>query len=552
MSRFLTLALALSLAAPVGAQQAAPAPQGTIQNPFMGILTGGSSTGAYNFYQYDQSKLEAMFLQQVFKQRDQDYEYFQKTVKEIEGEFTTLLKVNVYDPTTGLKGISDRNVLATPPGFIKSQDFLKAINDYNVQKQLLQTRILTLTAISEGMVPSSMELKLDQAGQKVGTVPQYAKVSFVELKKFYEDRVAAIDLFVSNLPQNVMTGNNIPYFITANSGKGLVLEAPATRLTSAQLQELREKVLEMQMWDVNATDTLDAYTKFIRQRIQIFLKDYGNNERFRSIDPQIKAMREAEAKMIADAFWTRSYLRTVYGMPIGAIGIEYQERWFHLDVLTSTTNSLTAMLEPVIWEENQMDKIEKAYRRALNRADVRSEKIFDGDLSFLQAGENLLTFLGGQRNLAQASQMMLNLLAADCYEERLIMRGGTLPEMVARFRSRYGSTPENIAYYTKLQIALDPDSIDVDSVKQKFKDRPEIYGKIFGDEADAAFGPGALQGLGGGSTLKAQVANVLTHMQTKQDDLDLAEQIKVQIANAVNPNNQFRAQTKKRGGGLFN
>ena len=505
------------------------------------LLTSGGP-GAYNFFQYDKTEIQKQFYTQVFQQRKVDYDYFLSTVKAIEKSFNELLRENVYDKEAGLQGMSIRSVQNVK--YISSEEFLTAINRYQQARLALDAQIATLTAIADGMVPSAEEIAADESGIKKN-VPNYGKQNFEPIKKFYADRLNLIETFLSNLPYNITLPGNIPHIIKSGSGKGLVLEAEIMRMTPQQVLALKKEILGLRIWGEDAQTNIDDYTRFLQNRVYEFNKTYGNTERFRVLGEVERKKREEEAKLIMVSFWSRSYLRAVYGMPLGAIGATYDKKWLHFDAFKTSTEALLNLMEQPVTDANSMVRIEQNYRNLLRRADVRSEKILDGNLGFIAAGENLLTFLGGKRNEAQSAQMMLRLLAADLYEERLLLELGDLQQMKERYRQRYYATEEDEVFYRKAQMAYDR-SIDAKAITEIYteKDRTEMIKKILGEDSDA-FGQA---GFGTGENLRTKYASVINHMETKQEELLLAEQKEAAIANATNPNNKFRAavETRKR------
>jgi len=529
----LSLFLLLNIAAHAEPAVSVFTPPPVDKDATLRLLTSGGP-GVYNHLQLDKTQIQAKYLDQVFKQRQVDYDYFLNTVNSIEKSYRELLQEMVYDKENGFWNVSARSTKSTPLKYIDADEFMILIGRYHQAREALDAKIETLTAIAGGMVPSSEDLPVDEAGIK--KVPNFGQQNFDPIKKFYADRLAVLDTFLSNLPYNINLPGGDFHNIKANSGKGLVLEAEVIAMTPDMMRTKLKEVMEMKIWDEESIDTIDEYTRFIQKKVYAFNKTYGVDQRYRHQDMTERTKRAEEAKLIMLGFWSRSYLRAIYGQPIGVLAINYDDKWFHLDVLTTSTTALLNMIEKPVWDSNRMTKIDKDYRRLISRADVRAEKILDGNLGFLAAGENLLTWLGGYRNEAQSAAMMLRLLAADVYEERLLLEEGSLQAMKERFRSRYFSTEADEIFYRKAQMAYDKD-YTADVVKEFYTDanRPEMIEKIIGADADA-FGQA---GFGSGQDLRTKFASVTIEMETKNEALGLAEKIEASIANARNPNNKF-------------
>lgn len=517
------------------------------QEATLRLLNGGP--GRYDFYKFDKSALQKMYFEQVFKKQDEDYRYFLATLTSIEKGYADLL-IELYkkedpkaDQKDGLFQISRKHVLAKETEFIDARDFAVAIDSFNKAKEGLEARIETLTAIANGFVPSAENVEADGSGIK--KVVNYGQQNFDPIKKFYSERLALITKFASDLPHNIMLPGGVPLVLKAGSGKGLVIEYDNAfvRITSAKLIELKQEVLKLRTWGKKAEDALSEYTRYLMDRIFAFNDTYGKGERMRILGKVEQEKRDKEVREILGMFWSRSYLRSIYGMPVGAIGASYDKAWWHLDVFKFSTTALLNLHEHPVFDSNEMVEIEQNYRNLLRRADVRSEKILDGNLGFIGTIENITTFLSGRRNEAVAAQAMLRLLAADMFEERLMLDSGSLSEMVERYRQRYFSNEQDEIFFRRMQIAYGDDP-EVIREKYTAEDRLDMIPKILGAEKDQAFqGPA---GFGTGENLRAKFENVLIYMEGKLEDLNRARIIEAQIANALNPNNQFRLKVNAR------
>ena len=484
--------------------------------PLQGFL--GAQAGDYRFFQFDKGRLQKEYLDQVFTRSKEDRDYFLATVRDIESEFKVFLRHAVF-ADDALKGMSDR--AKAEARFFPAIDFLRAINRFQQARIALDTKIESLTAMAGGALPSQIKIKADGSGLE--DVPHYGNLDFGPIKAFYETRLDEITRLVANLPHGLILATGSEYLIAEGSGKGLRLDVPGLKLPAAKILELRKKIRDLRSWGPQAEDAINAYTLYTKRLVQKFIKTYGTTERWRSLGEGGRKERVEDTKRVAEAFWTRSYLRAVYGMPIGAIGIDYVTRPFHIDVITTTTAALGAFRQEPVWEQDEMMEVAKSYRLALVRANQRAAKILDGELGLIAAGENLITFLGGQRNLAQGLQMMLQLLAADLYEERLVQDADGIAKMAARYRSRYGLNDEDLAFYSKLRKAYDPQSEE------------EKQGASIGTSPES---------------LNGKFQDTLVHMQTKEDELREAEVLQATV-DAATGGNRWRDQRKKRIDDLF-
>ena len=427
-------------------------------------------------------------------------------MKSIELEFQSLMKSAIYltgegTEKDGVLTITKRGGLlwlsqqsAATGVNIQAKDFIAAVNALHLARLSLETRVATLTAIQEGALPSQSKLKdlsdedkkLDkklQDAKLTEDVPKYGNLDFGPIRKFYEGKMAEVIKLTDSLDFNVILLDKTKKIIT-----GLVLPPAVLKYNAEQLAKMQEDILELRTWNSASYDAINDMTKYQRQFITDFISTYGF--RFRKLGAREEGKRAEDAKQLADAMWTRSYLRAAYGMPIGAIGIDYQEAWLNLDFFTVSTNALSRFHEQPAWKEKSLMGIDRNFRLCFERAGVRAEKIMDGNLGFLATGENLLTYLGGKRNQAAASFMMLGILGADVYEERLVQQAGGIAKMKARFRDRYLRSDEDRKYYRQLQKDYDPQDgedtatgFNKDSILGHFR---TVRGKLALKEADLA------------------------------------------------------------------
>jgi len=396
--------------------------------------------------------------------------------------------------------------------FFPAVEYLAAINKFQMARFALENRIESMKSIGDAL-PSAMALDAEGSGLK--TAPNYGKIDFDPIVGFYKGKIKEVATSVSNLQQNVIVANGTEHIIAANTGKGLLLEVKGLLLPADKIAQMRKDVLKARRWGVKAYDSINDYTVYSKKLVQNFIKVYGTTERYRKIDGAEAVERENDAKRIVQAFWTRSYLRSVYGMPIGAIGINYDKKWFGIDEVLNRT--LQSFYEEPVWDQTELVRVAQNYRNALKIVDERSQKVADGNLSWVASGRNLITWLAGHRSLAKAQHMILNVLAADMYEERLIMEADGLAQMKLRYRARFASTQQDRDYYRNLQKAYDPQG-----------------------DAD----PGAAIGIVTDS-INGKFQDVLVYMKTKEDELAQAQQLQATIDAATGENRWSDARKKR-------
>jgi len=496
--------------------------------PMAPWLVAGAG-GDYKFFQYNKSELQEKYLDIIQKRSKEDAAYFEKAVLDIETHFVEVLNSTVY--AAGRNVTINGNIIESFEGgslywmneqsrgaarYVRAVDFLRLINRYSQAIATLEARVMTLTSVA-GRFPSQTRARIEDAG--IGEIPAYRDIDFKPLTAFYKTKTEEMTAGLKNLQHFIIVANGTEYITPV--GKGLELGRVGTLLPKEEIQRLRDKITKARTWTRSEEKAVDSYTSNIRLLTSAFIDTYGREQRYRSLSEADKAKRGEDAKFLVEAFFTRSWIRTIYGMPIGAIGLDYSRSPFHIEVITKSTKSLALFHEEVMWKERQFILQEQNYRDALRRVKVRSQdvdfsNIMDGDLGFVATAENILTWLGGQRNLAKSLEMVLFLLAADTYEERLIQRAGGLDKMKGRFRARYASTPADKEFYTKIANEYDPRG---NAVQGGGLTDDSVYGKF------------------------TAVRNLI---RTKQDELGNMELVQATLDSATGDNAFSRASDERR------
>lgn len=441
-----------------------------------------SQPGDYKFSDYDQGKLQKTYLDEIFKRSEADKKYFQSTVDEIRVGFSRLLSDTVYGvgeyraatrPNTAAQviqpgGLRWMSSTAQAGNYFSAGDFMLAVNRYYEAKQILQTQIVALSAMAEKGTLPSQTIEADGAG--LHQVNRYGDVDFSAIKDHFTGELDKIDAFLNNLPFRLILANAKPVLVASGQSNSLTLPEGGTLLSEEELANLQQQITDAQRWaDPDQRDDVDAFTRQIKVTVQQFIETYGSSERWRSLSAADQKQRAEDWQELARAFFLRSYLRTMYKMPIGALAIDYSKLPFGLEKFTGRTKDILVFRSEILWNEETFIRGEQDYRNALLRAEERAQKlgagdlswedatkILDGDLTFMVKGRNLMTWLSGNRNLAEAARQMVRLLAADFYEERLIQRVTGPAEMLSRFRARYMATDEDRKFYQELAKVSDP------------------------------------------------------------------------------------------------
>lgn len=519
-----SVVVALSLATPSFAQTTSPSAAvlaGVGDGGMKGII--GMESGDYSFVHFDQTQAMRILITEIAKRNEHDLKYFKDSVSTVNQIFESLVKDTIYGRISvgdftyldagvektrkgisgGLKKLSDHS--SQSGNAISIEDFLAAVNAYQEGRIALEVAIGRFATITDAF-PSQVAVEV---GGKVKTqVVGYGQINFKQVAEFYKEKLTQINTFVSNLPYQLLLANKTIHLIARNSGQGLSPNIPDFQISPAQLAQWKSEILKYRTWSGDAKRAAQGYTKKIREMIQRFIRTYGVEEKYR-FDDLTPAKVEADLRDMTEYFYGRSYFRAIYGMPLGAIGIEYERKSFNTDYFFSS-NSIK-VFEEVVWNERERFNVAISYENAVKAAKARSQAVFGTDVNFFERINSALTLIKGQKRLAVANRMMLELLYND-FQEELLIWSGKYPEMRDHFRGRYQSSPEQIEFYS--------------AMKNRYA---QVMNSDTSSESDDPWGGSSGSGVISSGTVLAELQKVVMQAQVKEAEIATAEDLEAKI-----------------------
>lgn len=468
-------------------------------------IFGGVESGDYNFFHYSGSEIEAQKLAETFQRADADKEYFLNSVKALDAAMTDLVNIATGFRVDGQgQRVINQNSLrrmsqnwSASGTFTPADQFIDAVNEYEVARVNFENKLVALTAMSNGAFPSAIEFAPLEPGQKreITAMPNYGNINFKSISDFYRERVQQITAELANLPHGIIYKNNLRVQIEKGSGKGLVLEHPDFNLTPAEIRRIQDEIKDAYMFsDPDEYDAIERYTTTFRRNVQKVWSEYGKGNRFRMA---LQRPDEAEAlieeiKRLQEWKWVRSALRVKYGFPLGFPKFTWKERWFNLDEIIGTEPTWE---ETVLQTDEELVEQARDLRNALRVADQKSRRltqdgrvaaserdalarglaaeddlyssILDGDTTLIGRVGSVVNFIGGNRPSAEVLRYLIAyVLAADLAEERIVRQGGGQRILADRYLDVYFGTEESAEFYGALakryQSVLNPNIIDDD------------------------------------------------------------------------------------------
>ncbi len=454
--------------------------------PSMNPMMMAMQAGDYNYVTYNKSEMEALYLQEVFKGRDKDYKFFTDSITGIEKQFVELL-TSLRQP----KGLLTLSQLSENGTFSKAEDFIQAVNDYEIKRSSLQVRIRTVTSMTAEAFPEVNVTTGTGADAVTRAVPAFGKMDFSKLEAFYSAKMQELHAGMTNLPHKILMLNDstggVPVAIEADKGLSLKLPKQAISISSDDLKKMQDEISVLLTWVTSDKQKLNEFGAVTRKLVLQFINRWGTTQKWRFQKQGDEQQIASDLEQIKQFFWARSYIRTKYGLGIGTFNVNYRESFLNLDQLFNSTNSLFEMSASMAIESGDVQNAHKNLRRALDRLDKRSASIMDGQLGVFAGIENLSTYIAGDRPVARAGLAVMRLIAADVYEEYLMVQLGGVEQMSARYREMYSVPPKQDGspdsshpkyVYLKWRAQVDAAGLPAKYKDQILKDAKVVVGGI--------------------------------------------------------------------------
>ncbi len=409
----------------------------------VGGIIGGIQSGDYNFQNFDVNE----FQKQLIGIRKEDRDYFISATKKINESFTRYVQEAVYGEK-GLKRYSDKSLYSGGTVLISAQDFLSAVNEFTSRKTVLESEIKSLVALGASL-PKDVNLSSRKNGN---TAQNFGQINFSSIETYFMSEIQKLTQFVSNLGYLIQLGNNLPHQIVPNTGMGLVLDAPEILLSDEAMEKYQNDMIRFKHWEAKDYGTIDDFAVFTRRMAMNFIDTYGTTERYRFTD---KKERNKAKDDLIEIFWVRSYLRVLYGMPLGTFYVDYEKRLANFEVLASKTKGIVnSFREEIVWEQDKFVRLEQNYRNILNVVDQRSVGILDGNAPLLHRLNAAMSWVGGNQELNRVLSLAFKILAADFHEEKLLRKPGGLALLKKFYNERYYSNIEDRKLCDKREAAF--------------------------------------------------------------------------------------------------
>ena len=315
----LAILMATSPSALLFSQAARAATAGPVGITAIPAYTSGvqNQAGDYNYTTLDKGRLQEKLLGIFQQNQKDDRDYVIMSAGKVEQAFVDLIGTQI-NGSEGLQTISD-NSHASSSQIPTYAAYLKAKRAYMTAVADLGAKITSIAAL-----PSAMghDEKITADGSGIVEVRGVGKVDLSEVLNFYKRQLADLDAKVRTLDIIVIMPNNLPKHVTAD----MKLPSP---FSQPEIDAMMTEIAKLKMLTTDQKNLVKQHNLKTREIIDAVIEAYGDSQRYRlnlAKDEVQKRFTDLEELM-----WSRSYMRAMYGAPIGALSVDYDENKFNLD-----------------------------------------------------------------------------------------------------------------------------------------------------------------------------------------------------------------------------
>jgi hypothetical protein len=396
-------------------------------------FTGANTTGAvlgeagdYLVEKYNRNVIEQIVTKHFTDRQNQDAEYVKQTVKQIENQIQLLI-----NEINGVNGFQDMFIKAAGTGSsIELLEYLAVTKNLRVAIQRVDAQIQGLFLIPSA-IKSQESVKID--GKEKVSLPAPLKVDLEGIEKFFKDQKAAVLSVIADATLVVKMPNGV---VTKIKGYDYVPKEVA--VSADELDKLRKEARRDSMIPRDARARINEFNMLAREEIQQAIASFGTSQKYRfRINDEGK---EQALSRLAEIFWARDYLRAVYGVQLGAIGITYDKKVANIDFFTSSNK--IKFLSQFLTRDADLTKNQDLLATALRTQEGRDQEVFGEGVALLDRMNSGINFVRGEAQLSAINVVILKLLERDTRHEKIVSKPGGMKAIRAEYRNVYYTSDE--------------------------------------------------------------------------------------------------------------
>ena len=450
--------------------------------------TTTASQKDYNINVTNKTEVEKLYIQALSRRGEKDAQALNNILNQLKGKSAEL-----NQKLAKLKSLSANS--AYQP--VKAADLLQQTQDF-------QTRIEQYRLDVQGLAYNPT-LRPDYSANKDSSTDMQPIIDhYQNVAENIQNRANQLDFYVQQV--NGTTEQLKLHEVEDALSKKLML-------SPEKIQQMSQEVLLLRTMPSRDRRVIDtSINHFTFRAINTFIETFGTSQRYRS--NKDVAGTERAKNMLLDAFWARSYLRSVFGIKIGSIPVEYNKRLFNIDHFISNMRVPSA---DAVYDVNQLTNYANQATEAFATVGSSASRKWTSASAWL-------SWLSGKSNEMDAKFFIIGLMKKDLDEEIMLSQAGGLKKVRDAYKSQYLS--DKVSRMVFEQKAKDTFSFDTDDDD----DDEDI-------EADV--------GMVDSHTLKGSLAQAMYALKNQEERLERAKKLQKQL-NELTKNNSVSKRRKKR------
>jgi len=444
------------------------------QAAFISIQPGQTDINV-KYWSYDSTKIGGQTLDEVFKQREEDKQWYRGIVEQVNQSLKALSKQALVDQG----GIADLATQANASGkdFPSAESFSIAQRKLNNALKAFEIELESIATTTDASAPSRLKIvRAAETQQPLEEIPQTNNINFKPLVDFARGKIKEITDALNSLDFLVDLPNGNPHHVEA--GKVLADKIPF-QWTESQITAKNALIKKYRNYGEADRRELDTWFLYRLQKYRTFIDLYGTQERYRSFASWTWSELIASLKELMDVGFAENYLLAKFSARQGVVQVDWKPRWFHVDKFFNKTKTVADFGDRAAFTDAEIDPTYKSIFNALSVMNERKEALtqsgrasqaqIEGMMKFVEAEDDLsvkvltagntsvlaqanslITYLVGNRNLALALWAELKQMAGLVYGEKLVTQPGGHELMVKRFGQLYQSNDADRAYWKPL------------------------------------------------------------------------------------------------------
>ncbi len=388
--------------------------------------------GSYNFNALDQTKVADYVLKQFEKVRGEDRAIIENAIKSLNEKYVAMTTLVYGNGGLSQKSVNSSANPASSSGKLTVRDVMQLQLDFDRNLSLFANDVATIDALPQMLSAVRYEPNLATAAvdQLAGNLKN---VNFEQFKTYYSGQVSNLKSAIDRMDFGILLPSGAPFM---QHGLSDLTELKKQKLFSARdIQELQLKVgrLRAAMNTVNTGIAQTMHPAMLKM-LRNVITQFGERNRYRTDEND--SGRKQAIKNIEELFYVRSGLRAKYGIPLGAIKVNYTMYAGNADKMLSTLvldAGIARSIDELTTDQNNLFN-------ALEGLNYRSARaLFKPGRTFFSRVSGIVSMLKGQSNTVAIKTVLLPFLLQDVAEEVMLSTSAGWNGVLDGYKKRYNT-----------------------------------------------------------------------------------------------------------------